>query len=292
VDDRLRPIWNFDDLDATERRFAALLDAEEPGDGRAEVLTQLARIDGLRGDLQAGDARLDEAAALEPAGPAATARIDLERGRLRRSAGDLASALQLFVSAFAIALEGRCDFLAADAAHMAALAAPDGEGFEQWTKCGIELAETREAAAYWLGPLLTNLGWHYFEDGRLDLALDAFGRALRERERRAENPAAIEIARFAVGKSLRALGRSSEAIPLLERAVAWAEQSGAPDGWFHEELAEEYAAVGRGADAREQARHAIPLLEATDPAFAGDAERRERLRTLASESRPAPRDVG
>jgi tetratricopeptide (TPR) repeat protein len=283
VDDRLQPIWDFEDLDATERRFAALLDAEEPGDGRAEIMTQLARIEGLRGDFEAGDARLDEAVALEPIGPAAAARIELERGRLRRSSGDRASALPLFESAFTIALAGGRDFLAADAAHMAALAAPDGEGFEEWTKRGIELAESREAAAYWLGPLLNNLGWHYFEDGRLDFALDAFERALRARERRPEDPAAIAIARFAVGKALRALGRSSKAIPLLEQSVAWAKQSRAPDGWFHEELAEEYAAVGRTTDAREQARLAIPLLEDADPSFAGDEERSSRLRALAGE---------
>src|SRR5206468_3281380 len=107
------------DLDATERRFAALLDAEEPGDGRAEVLTQLARIEGLRGDFGAGEARLDEAVGLRPASSPTLARIDLERGRLRRSSGDPASALPLFVSAFTIAVEGGCDFLAADAAHMA-----------------------------------------------------------------------------------------------------------------------------------------------------------------------------
>ncbi len=37
--DRLRPLWDFDDLDATERRFRDL-HATEPDDGtRAEVLT-------------------------------------------------------------------------------------------------------------------------------------------------------------------------------------------------------------------------------------------------------------
>ena len=281
MDDRLRPIWDFDDLDATERRFAALLDLEESDDGRAEIVTQLARIEGLRGDFGAGDACLDEALAFGPASAAAQARIDLERGRLRRSNGDPAAAFPLFESAFTIAVAAGCDFLAADAAHMAALAAPDGDGFERWTKRGIELAEKSEAAAYWLGPLLNNLGWHYFEDGRLDAALDVFERALRERERRPEDAAAIEIARFAVGKALRALGRSSEAVPLLERAVAWAEHSRASDGWFHEELAEEYAAVGRAADAREQALLAIPLLEDADPSFADDAERSSRLRALA-----------
>jgi tetratricopeptide (TPR) repeat protein len=284
VDDRLRPIWDFDDLDATERRFAALLGAEVSGEGRAEILTHLARVEGLRGDFGAGDARLDDAVALEPTGPAAVARIDLERGRLRRSSGDPASALPLFASAFTIAVEGGCDFLAADAAHMAALANTDGDGFEEWTKRGIELAEKSEGAAYWLGPLLNNLGWHYFEDGRLDPALDAFERALRAREGRPEDSAAIALARFAVGKTLRALGRSSEAVPLLEQAVAWAERSKAPDGWFHEELAEAYAAVGRADDAREQALQAIPLLEDADPAFSADRERSSRLRALAGES--------
>ena len=101
------------------------------------------------------------------------------------------------------------------------------------------------------------------------------------RERDPENPAAIEIARYAVGKTLRGLGRAGEAIPLLERATAWAEAEGAPDGWFHEELAEEYAAVGRLDDARVQALLAVPILERDDPSFADDAGRRARLDTLA-----------
>jgi Flp pilus assembly protein TadD len=93
--------------------------------------------------------------------------------------------------------------------------------------------------------------------------------------------AAIEIARYAVGKTLRALGRSGEAEPLLERAVAWSEETGAPDGWFHEELAEVYAALGREDDAREQARLAVPLLLAADSTFDPGGERAVRLCLLA-----------
>ena len=113
-------------------------------------------------------------------------------------------------------------------------------------------------------------------------ALDAFERALGARAEDEGNAQATEIARFAVGKTLRALGRADDAIPLLEQAVAWAEAQNAPDGWFHEELAEEYAAVGRAADAGAQAALAIPLLERDDPSFAGDAERSARLAALAS----------
>ena len=70
-------------------------------------------------------------------------------------------------------------------------------------------------------------------------------------------------------------------MPLLEGAVAWAVDGGAPDGWFHEELAEEYASLGRDAEAAEQARLAIPLLERDDPDYPTDEERVGRLRALA-----------
>jgi len=252
--------------------------------GRAEGLTQLARIEGLRGDFDAGDAVLDDAVALGATSTVARSRIDLERGRLRRSGGDPGAALPLFEAAFAVALEADQGFVAADAAHMAALAAPDRAGFITWTERGVDLAREREGASYWLRPLLNNLGWEHYEAGEYADALDAFERALAARERAPENESAIEIARYAVGKTLRALGRTDEAIPLLEHAVAWSERTGDGDGWFHEELAEEYAAVGRTAEAREQAELAITLLESDDPAFAADEARRQRLSALAGSS--------
>jgi tetratricopeptide (TPR) repeat protein len=153
-----------------------------------------------------------------------------------------------------------------------------------WTKRGIELAEQRVSASYWLGPLLNNLGWEYYEAGEFESAVEAFERALRAREADPENAAAIEIAQYAVGKALRALDRPDEAIPVLEEAVASATQRGAADGWLHEELAEEYATVGRPDDARVHARLAIPLLKAHDPSFPEDAERRNRLDALADGS--------
>lgn len=281
MDDRLRPLWNFDDLDATEQRFREQFELEESEDGRAEVMTQLARVAGLRGDFDEGDRLLDDAAARGGDSAIARAYLDLERGRLRRSSGNHVAALPLFESAFAEAQRGGQDFVAADAAHMAALAAADREGLLTWTQRGVALAEEREGASYWLGPLLNNLGWEYYDAGEYALALGAFERALAARERDPANAEAIQIARYAVGKTLRALERAPEAIPLLEQAVAWTEREGNPDGWFHEELAEEYDAVGRPEDAREHARRALPLLEACDPSFADDEPRKTRLTALA-----------
>jgi len=281
--DGLRQLWDFDDLEASEERLRAQLESEV-GSSRAEVLTQLARLEGLRGDFDAGERFIKEAETLAGQSDVARARIDLERGRLRRSSGNIEAARPLFEAAFAVALEAGEYFIAADAAHMMALAASNREGFVAWTERGIELAEEHPDAEYWLGPLLNNLGWELFEAGELAGALDAFERALGARERDPETAAAIEIARYAVGKTLRALGRPGEAVPLLESAVAWAESEGAPDGWFHEELAEEYSALGRGDDAREQARRALPLLLAADPSFEDDAERASRLEQLAGET--------
>jgi len=288
MEDRLRALWDFDDLDRTEARLREQLGEETSQSGRAEVLTQLARVEGLRGAFGRGDVLVDEAEALAPpSSGVARTRIALERGRLRRSSGDPDAARPLFESAYATALETQQYFLAADAAHMVALVAGDRDGFVDWTERGIALAGEHESAAYWLGPLLNNLGWEYYEAGDLELALDAFQRALRARERDAGNAHATEIARYAVGKALRASGRSEEAIPLLEQAVAWAEAQGAADCWFHEELAEEYAAVGRSDDARQQGMLAIPLLERDDPSFADDPARAERLAELAGFS-PRP----
>ena len=228
--DPLRPYWDFDDLDGTEHRFRAL---------RAEALTQLARVEGLREHFDEGDRLLDEAAQ-EP-GERVRIRVDLERGRLRRSSGDKEAALPLFESAFEAAREAGEDWLAADAAHMCALAAPDREGVLAWTRRGVALSETSEAAAYWAGALLNNLGWVHFDAGEHDEALAAFERALAAREREPEKPAEIAIARYCVGKALLALGRPEEAAAQLERGVA---QSPEPDHYLHDELAEAYRALG------------------------------------------------
>jgi tetratricopeptide (TPR) repeat protein len=281
VDDDLRPLWDFGDLDASEERFRVALAKAASDERRAELLTQLARVEGLRGDFAAGERLVEEAEAL--AGPSAVgrARVDLERGRLRRSSGDPAAALPLFESSFGTALEAGRYFVAADAAHMAALAAPGREGLLAWTRRGLEVAEKHETASYWRGSLLNNLGWELYENGDYQGAAEAFERALRAREEDPDNPEPIALAQYALGKALRALGRPTEAIPLLEDAVAWADGEDAPDGWYLEELALEYADVGRADKAREHAGRALPLLEAADPGLADDVERATRLRELA-----------
>ena len=132
--DRLRELWDFGNLALSERRFREQLECEQTDAGRAEVLTQLARVEALRGRFGEGERLLREAE--EAAGtenPTVRARVSLERGRLLRSSGDSIAALPLFEASYEAALEAGDDFIAADAAHMAALAAPDPAEMREWT---------------------------------------------------------------------------------------------------------------------------------------------------------------
>lgn len=195
MSDPLRPYWDFDDLDVTEARFRNL---------RAEALTQLARVAGLRDDFESGDRLLDE---VTEDSPRVRVRVHLERGRLRRSSGDNVAALPFFERGFEAAVAAGEHWLAGDAAHMAALAAPDHDGFVAWTNRGLELARGAEGAAYWEGPLLNNLGGQHMDAKEYEQALEVFEQALAVRQRYPDNPAAIELARESVAEARQALGR-------------------------------------------------------------------------------------
>ena len=73
----------------------------------------------------------------------------------------------------------------------------------------------------------------------------------------------------------------AEAADQAERAVAWSLRAGRGDPYFHEELAEDYAALGREEDAAEHARLALEHFGA------GVApSQRSRLEELSRGGRP------
>jgi tetratricopeptide (TPR) repeat protein len=203
--DRLRPLWDFDDLDGTEARLREHLSRESTDEGRAELLSQLARVESLRGEFDACEELLAQADELAGESALARVRIDLERGRKLRSSGEGFAAAPLFESAFEHARANELYWLAGDAAHMGAIAAP--EKMEEWTQRGLELASAEREAAYWAGPLLNNLGSHYMDLGDYEAALEAFERALEMRKRDPANPQAIQWAEEAVEEARQALGR-------------------------------------------------------------------------------------
>jgi tetratricopeptide (TPR) repeat protein len=247
-EDRLRPLLDVTALDATEERLRDALAAETTDAGRAEVVTQLARVEMWRGRLDTAHSLLDQANGLAGNDGVANARILLERGRVvRRSDGD-GVALPLLEQAFEAALAAGQHFMAADAAHACALAGDMVASTER----GLEVADKYEAACYWRGTLLINLGEWQWERGAYEDSLSTFRAALEACEQEPRNPFLTEHARHGLARALRSLGRSPEALPLLERAVRWAEENslrGPEADELFDELAAAYEDIGRTADA-------------------------------------------
>jgi tetratricopeptide (TPR) repeat protein len=204
-EDRLRPLWDSTDLDSSEARFRSALVAENTDAGRAEVLTQLARVELKRGLPDQAHSLLDEAESLAADVPVVRARLLLERGRVTRHFGDNEEAKRLLEQAVDAALAADEPFIAADAAHSRALA---GDMVE-WTNRGLDLTEHYAGAAYWRGTLLINLGEWQWEHGDAAGALESFKAALAAREQDGRNPGQLEYARCAIARSLRRLGRTT-----------------------------------------------------------------------------------
>ena len=156
----------------------------------------------LRDEFDSCEELLQEAEALSD-DPLVRVRVELERGRKLRSSGHGEAAAPVFESAFGRACDVGAFWFAGDAAHMVAISAP--ERMIEWTERGLELADAHPDAAYWAGPLLNNLGWHHYDAGDYQHALEVFERALEVRKRDPSNPQAITWAEEAVAEARKAL---------------------------------------------------------------------------------------
>ena len=232
--ERVLRIWEFTDPVGSQKRFAEAADAEPDLVRRQVLCTQVARAQGLQEEFAAGHATLDalgdpDQLAAEPA-----VRCLLERGRLRNSAGEPSEAVPLFEQAYERAIASGFAGLAADAAHMLAIALPP-DRHQEWADRGLAAAEgsADPLARTMTAALLNNLGWTYADAGRWADALPLFERAVQVRRERGD-PEPLHAARWARARALRALGRHDEALAEL-RALA-ATPEGAGDHYVTEEI--------------------------------------------------------
>lgn len=250
----LESIWNWNDPAESEKKFRAL-----PVSG--EVLTQIARAQGLQRRFAEAHRTLD---GVVTNSPETSVRYLLERGRVFNSSGKPDQARPLFRTAWEKAVAAKLDFLAVDAAHMLGIL----DGLE-WHEKAIALAEKSPdpKAQGWMGSLLNNLGWTCYDAGDYAKALTTFERDLKWFEERQKTEQA-RIARYSIGKTLRALGRYEEALKL--------QQSVKSDGYVEEELGECLLALKRPAEARPHFARAVELLGAEE-----EPARVQRWRELA-----------
>lgn len=275
-------LWNYGDPAGTEQKFRALLtDAEDRPELRAQLLTQIARCQGLQRDFDAAHATLDAVEAGLGAEPSVAAlRLRLERGRTFNSSGFADRAVPLFESALRMAENLGEEFHAIDAAHMLGIA-ETGEAGLEWNLRAIAMAEAAAdpRARGWLGSLLNNTGWTYHDRGEFETALDHFERALAFRREQGREPG-IRIARWCVARCLRSLERYDEALATQRALAAELAAAGESDGYVDEELGELLLVTGRAEAATPHFARAYELLSQDAWLVAQEPERLGRLREL------------
>ncbi len=291
----IEALWDFNNPAASESRFREVLAGIPAGAdvgadaARFELLTQVARAQGLQRRFEDAHATLDEverAIGAESASaiPRVRVRYLLERGRALNSSGRRDDARSHFIEAFDRALLDEDDPLAVDAAHMVAIVETP-EGALLWNERALALAEAspHPRARKWRASLLNNLGWTRHDRGEFELALDLFERALEAR-RDLGDPSTIRIARWSVARCHRSLGRLEEALDVQQELEQELIAAGERDGFVNEEMAECLLALGREGEARPHFARAHELLSRDAGLAEREPDRLARLRTLASDT--------
>ncbi|MDA0789391.1 MAG: tetratricopeptide repeat protein [Proteobacteria bacterium] len=282
-------LWEYDDPRQSALFFTSLLDEAKSSDNRdyfPVLLTQMARAYGLQGNLSAAHEQLNQVVELlgDYRGRAWVFYL-LERGRLHSRTGDSDLAAGFFSEAYRVGVGLGDDYLTVDAALMMALAVPVEEQL-LWLQRGMRTAENSESefARRWLGTLYNNLGWTLFDQREYDEALVAFRKSqafrLASGQKRRE-----QIASWAVGRTLRALGRLEEALDTQTRLLD--ERTGmgqSPDGRVVEEIAEIYHAQENPV-AHRYFGQAYRLLSGEPELREREPDRLERLKRLSDGSK-------
>ncbi len=280
-------LWDYEHPAQTEAAFRQLLpQAEASGDAsyHLQLLTQIARVQGLQRRFDDAHATLDAVAArLSDDLALARVRYLLERGRVFNSSGQPETSLALFQQAYELAEAQRFAFHAIDALHMLGIAAPPDERMG-WNTRALAMAEaaTDPLAHRWCGSLMNNIGWTYHDAGHFDEALAMFERALTFQQAQ-DDPRLIRIARWCIGRTLRSLGRTDEALALqLALYNDWAASGEQQDGYVSEEIAECLLALERTAESRPYFAEAYALLSRDPWLVAQEPQRLQRLRDLST----------
>lgn len=284
-------LWDFDHVDSTEARFRELLPAARASgdaDYLSQLLTQLARTQGLQGRFEEAHRTLDAADSLiRPQMHRARVRSLLERGRTLNSSDHPDRARPLFVQAWDLARTTGEENLAVDAAHMVAIVDPPDSALV-WNHRAIAYAEAAKdsAAKNWLGSLYNNQGWCLHDRGDYTEALEIFRRAWDWRKARSQAKE-TRIAAWCVGRALRSLGRLDEALSLQQQLrVEW-DASGEPaDGYVYEEMAECLHALGRTEEARPWFARSFASLSKDSWLVDHEATRLQRLADLGGVQPP------
>ncbi len=281
-------LWQFNKPAESESQFRELLieaRSSHPTDYDLQLLTQIARAQGLQRKFDAARVTLGEVeSALPPQAGPAEVRYWLELGRIENSSGNLTEALPLFIKSFNLATTLGLENWAIDSAHMIAIVLPSKEEQLDWNLKAVALAEgsSDQKARGWLGSLYNNIGWTYHDSGDYEQALELFQRALAFWIEKGEMNS-IRIAKWSVARAYRSMKKYSQALAIqtaLEAEYAELSQS---DGYVFEELAELNMLMGNQQTARSYFALALKELSKDEWFKANESKRLQRIAELAEQ---------
>jgi len=274
----------------SEARFTALLPEAEAANDPAylsELLTQIARAQGLQRRYADATASLDRAQSLIRAEMIVPRiRLLLERGRVFNDTLQTAAAKACFVVAWEIGQahrgQPRVDNLAVDAIHMIAIVEPPADSVT-WNLRAIDYSQASDDphARRWIGTLKNNLAWAYSSLGRYAEAVEIF-EWLWQFHLKENRPGRAQGSRWCMAKNIRLLGRIEDALAIQQEIYAQlvVENKVDIDGYCREEFGECLLALGRPDEARPHFAKAFEVLS-KDPWFPPtEAARLERMRQL------------
>lgn len=280
-------LWDFNNPAESEKRFRKLLNIlrkkKAPKSQQIEVLTQIARSQGLQQKYNEAHTTLDNAMKMikgfhkQP-----LVRYLLERGRVFNSSGEKNRAEELFLNALDFSIKHHQDYYAVDAAHMLGIVA-SGDISLKWNDHAIKLAEKSkdERTKKWLGALLNNTGWTYFDMGNYRKALTLFKKALKFRlKQNSENE--IRIARWCIARTLRAVNSVDKALEMQKFILKEIEDKKAQhDGFVFEEIGECLLLKNKNAESKKYFKEAYKLLSEDTWLKKNENERLKRLKILS-----------
>lgn len=284
----INKLWDFNDPKLSESRFRGRLADEEKENAplveRMEILTQVARAEGLQQKFDEAHKTLDtvEATLASLNSTYLDTRYYLERGRAFNSSGKKEEAKQEFLKAIESGKKGGHDYYTIDGIHMMAVADEPAKQLD-WTELGIAMAEasSEDRAKLWLGTFYNNSGWTYFGMKEYQKALDLFIKNEKFAESR-NNKSDVQIAKWCQAKMYRFLKQLDTSLSIqreLEKAMQ--DKTMDEDGYVYEEIAECLLAQGKANDAKPYFRRAYDLLSKDIWLQKDEKPRLERMEELS-----------
>jgi tetratricopeptide (TPR) repeat protein len=206
------------------------------------------RLTEARASLDAAEALLEDQQTAYPV--SAKIRWLIEKARHHILSKTPSQAKALFSEAWTLAFNSGEDYFAVEIAQLLAATEPQ-KTQQEWIHRAIEVAENSPLpkAKRWLGGLYTSLGWKLYDLRQFENSLGAFQKALRHCKAQGTAREAF-VAQWAIGKVLRALGKTEDALAIQKTLLSGLGIGGERDGRLYQELAECLQSLKRTAEAQ------------------------------------------